>query len=48
MEPIPQEWIKAYIDKILELAGKMPSDLQLLRADHIMCLVKAFRERDRT
>jgi len=48
MEPIPQEWIKRYVDQWLELAGRMKpgkmQDAALLRADHAMELVKAFRE----
>lgn len=48
MEPIPQEWIKRYVGQWLEIAGKMEpgkmQDAALLRADHAMELVKAFRE----
>lgn len=47
-EPIPQEWIKKYVDQMLDLAKKLgPGPMQdacLLRADHAMDLVKAFRE----
>lgn len=48
MRPIPQEWIKKYIDQLLEGAGKLPPGVfqsaVLLRADHAMDLVKAWRE----
>ncbi len=44
---IPEVWIKAYIDQLLEIAGKFPEgpmrDAALLRADHAMDLVKAYR-----
>lgn len=50
MEPIPQEWIKEYVDKLLMMAEKFgPGAMQnaaLLRADHAMDMVKAFRERN--
>lgn len=49
MKPIPQEWIKKYVDQMLEIAGKFPEGsamraAAMLRADHAMDLVKAFRE----
>lgn len=48
MKPIPQEWIKQYVDKLLLTAEKLPEgkmrDAILLRIDHAMDLVKAFRE----
>ncbi len=44
---IPESWIKAYVDQLLEIAGKFPEgpmkDAALLRADHVMDLVKAYR-----
>lgn len=49
MKPIPQEWIKEYVDSLLEAAKSFgPNSIirqsALLRADHIMDMVKAFRE----
>ncbi len=48
MKPIPQEWLKNYIDTLLKLAGELPPgglrDATLLRVDHAMDLVKAFKE----
>lgn len=45
---IPQEWIKKYVDQLLEIAKQLPPgglrDATLLRADYTMDLVKAFRE----
>lgn len=50
MEPIPQEWIKTYVDALLGAASRWPEGAMrtaaLLRADHAMDLVKAFRERN--
>lgn len=47
-EPIPQEWIKNYVDMLLRGAGKLePGKMQdaiLSRADYTMDLVKAWRE----
>lgn len=45
---IPQVWIKDYVDKIITLAVNFPDDSLmrtqcLLRAEHAMDLVKAFR-----
>lgn len=49
-EPIDQEWVKQYVDALLNFAGKAgPGPMQsaaLLRADHAMDLVKAWRERN--
>ena len=50
MEPVQQEWIKLYVDKLLEVCGTFPEtspmrEAILLRADHAMDLVKAWRER---
>ena len=48
MKEIPQEWINKYVDRLLYAAGKLPEgamrDACLLRAEHAMDLVKAFRE----
>jgi hypothetical protein len=49
MKPIPQEWIKIYIDKLIKLAEQLPEggkmrEATLLRVEHAMDLVKAFRE----
>jgi hypothetical protein len=48
MEPIPQEWIKQYVDDLLLFAERLKEsnllrDACLLRAEHAMDLVKAFR-----
>lgn len=48
-EDIPQLWIKEYVDTLLRFAERLPEgspmrDSTLLRADHAMDLVKAFRE----
>jgi hypothetical protein len=50
MEPIPQEWIKDYIDQLLRVAAQMDERgalraSMLLRADNVMDMVKAFHER---
>lgn len=49
MTPIPQEWIKQYVDDLLAFAERLTEsnllrNACLLRADHAMDLVKAFRE----
>ena len=48
MDKIPEEWIKDYVDKLLFMAAKLDvgpfRDAILLRADHAMDLVKAWRE----
>lgn len=45
---IPETWIKQYVDQLLDTAAKLPTgpmrDACLLRADHTMDLVRAFRE----
>ena len=47
---IPEEWIKEYVDQLLAAAAKLETGAMhqacLLRADHAMDLVKAFRVRD--
>ena len=48
-KPIPQEWIKKYVDDLLGYASRLKENdpmrtACLLRADHVMDLVKAFRE----
>lgn len=49
MKPIPQEWVKRYVDLLLD-AAKMFDSLSpmrasiLLRADAVMDMVKAFRD----
>ena len=50
MKPIPQEWIKAYVDQLIE-AAKLFGDTvmgkaAIERAHSIMDMVKAFRERE--
>jgi hypothetical protein len=48
MYDIPQDWIKGYVDQLLEIAKKLETgplkDATLLRAEHAMDLVKAYRE----
>lgn len=49
MKDIPQEWIKKYVDSLLEGARKLGPDTRmgqavLQRADAIMDMVKAFKE----
>jgi len=45
---IPLEWIRKYVDQIIEVAGRMPEgklrDALLLRADNVMDLVKAWKD----
>jgi hypothetical protein len=45
---ISEDWIKRYVDQLLEVAGKLePGPLRdsvLLRADFAMDIVKAWRE----
>lgn len=47
--PVDQDWIKRYVDQLLELASKLPTgpmrDACLLRADHVMDLVKSWQEK---
>lgn len=50
MEPIAQKWIKQYVDELLEFAKRVGPEstmgvAAMLRADHAMDLVKAWRER---
>lgn len=52
MKPVPQEWIKEYIDKLLGVAKQLPHTDKmhhaiLLRVDHIIDLVKAWREHEK-
>jgi hypothetical protein len=52
-EAIPLKWIKGYTDTLLSLAEKFPEagkmrDATLLRVDHVMDLVKAWKGRDKT
>lgn len=47
--PIPQDWVRKYVDTMLAMAGKIGPDTAmgqaaLLRAEHAMDLVKAWRE----
>ena len=49
LEPIPQEWIKRYVDELLDFAKKLRENDPMrqscmLRADHVMDLVRAFRK----
>jgi hypothetical protein len=49
MKPIPQEWIRDYVDKMLSLAATLPENSLMreaaaLRAEHIMDMVKAWQE----
>lgn len=49
MSPIPQEWIVEYVEKFLAFASKFGPDTpmgraSMLRADHVMDMVKAFQE----
>ena len=45
---IPEKWMKGYVDQLLEIAAKLPDglmkDATMLRADHVMDMVKAWRE----
>ncbi len=45
---IPDKWMKTYVDQLLDIAEKFPRgrmrDAALLRADHIMDMVKAYRD----
>jgi hypothetical protein len=50
MKPIPQEWIRDYVDKMLLLAARLPEGSPMraaaaLRAEHIMDMVQAWQER---
>lgn len=48
MKPIPQEWIKNYVDSLMNYAEKIPEGPMrqgvLLRIEHVLDLVKGFRE----
>jgi hypothetical protein len=49
IQPIPQEWIRDYVDKLVHTARDLPEkgrmrNAVLLRADHIMDMVDAFHE----
>lgn len=49
MNPIPPDWIKNYIDKLLEVAGGLPEDSRMRNAllhdaDVIMNMVQAWKE----
>lgn len=51
MTPISQEWIKNYVDQLLAYAEKLPEGntmrvAAMMRADHAMDLVKAWREKE--
>ena len=51
MRDVPQEWIRNYIDQLLDIAKQLDSDSSLQaavlsRAEHAMDLVKAFREKE--
>lgn len=49
---IPEEWIKKYVDQLLEMAKRLESGplhaALLLRAEHAMDLVEAYRSRSDT
>ena len=50
MDPIPQEWIRDYVDSLLEAAKEFGADSRMAqaamqRADTILDMVKAFRDR---
>lgn len=49
MEPIPQEWIKNYVDQLISVAKELPAcgamqSSMMLRADAIMDMVIAYKE----
>lgn len=53
MKPIPQEWLKKYIEDLLGFAGKFGPESKmgqatLLRAEHIMDMVNSFKEHSKT
>lgn len=46
---IPEKWIKNYVEQLLKMAEKLGPEssmgkAMMLRADHAMDLVKAYRE----
>lgn len=51
LEDIPQQWIKNYVDRLLTIVKELEPgrmrDAVLLRAEHAMDLVQAYRERER-
>jgi hypothetical protein len=51
MVDIPQEWIRDYVDQLIEVAKTFPphsvmKQAAMVRAEYIMDLVEAFRESD--
>ena len=51
MKPIPQEFIRDYVDSLIAAAKMFPEGSvmrtsALLRADYVMDMVKAFREKN--
>jgi hypothetical protein len=49
MKPIPQEWIRDHVDKMLLLAATLPAGSPMrtaivLRAEHTMDMVQAWQE----
>lgn len=49
MNAIPEQWIKKYVDQLLQMADKLGPETtigkaMMLRASHAMDLVKAYRE----
>ena len=50
MDPIPQEWIRDYVDQLLAVAQRLGpgvmQDAALQRADHVMEMVRAFGKRN--
>jgi hypothetical protein len=49
LKPIPQEWIKNYVNQLIDVAASLPEgklrDATILRADHAMDLIEAFQNR---
>ncbi len=48
MKPIPQEWIKNYVDQLIGVAKELPENglmrsSLILRADAVMDMVEAFK-----
>lgn len=49
MKPIPQEWIKNYVDQLIRVAKELPENgvmqkSMMLRAEAILDMVIAFKE----
>jgi len=49
MKPIPQEWIKNYVEQLISVAKELPAygamqSSMMLRADAIMDMVIAYKE----